>query len=335
MRLAVGTRQRRHTEFLLREAGRITADYQNKYDLDNSLSVANYYFKTLDCDTGYLCLCDMEDPEFGTVEQDRIYTDEMILVQKMESSDPMHADIRKSRYNKEDILPEDILDADRSGTYVVLPLYYKSKEYGILVLRPEAGQWPNSLTSTYTNALSAAIENSYLQSRFSELAEIKKLSETDPLTGLYNRRGFENALARSLSDITDKTRVSIVSIDMDDLKKINDKYGHSEGDYALMILATALKAFVNDNEICARFGGDEFSAVLISEDPGRSEEFLNTFSEALKSASKASGKPYVIHASMGLCELKGGDTKHIIACMQTADQHMYMNKRSYKKAKAR
>ena len=324
-----------HTEFLLREAGRITADYQNKYDLDNSLSVANYYFKTLDCDTGYLCLCDMEDPSFGTAEDDKIYTDEMVLVQKMRSSDPMHADIRKARYQKDDILPTDILDSDSSGTYVVLPLYYKSKEYGILVLKPEQGQWPNSLTNTYTNALSAAIENSYLQSRFSELAEIKKLSETDPLTGLYNRRGFENALARSLSSINDKTRVSIVSIDMDDLKKINDKYGHSEGDYALMILATALKAFVNDNEICARFGGDEFSAVLISEDPGRSEEFLSTFSEALKSASSASGKPYMIHASTGVSELKGGDTKHIIACMQTADQHMYMNKRTYKKAKAR
>ena len=324
-----------HGEYLLREAGRITADYQNKYDLDNSLYVANYYFKTLDCDTGYLCLCDMDDPEFGTVEQDQIYTKEMVLVQKMQSSDPLHADIIRSRYSKEDILPGTILNCETPGTFIVLPLYYKSKEYGILILKPESGQWPNSLTNTYTNALSAAIENSYLQSRFSELAEIKRLSETDPLTGLYNRRGFENSLGKALADISDDTKVSIVSIDMDDLKVINDKYGHSEGDYALLILARTLRNFVNDNEICARFGGDEFSAVLISEDHSRASKFEKDFTKALADASRASGKPYKIHASLGICDLMGGDTKHIIACMQTADKHMYMNKRTYKKAKAR
>ncbi|MBO4460295.1 MAG: GGDEF domain-containing protein [Clostridiales bacterium] len=324
-----------HTDFLLREAGRITTDYQNRYDLDNSLSVANYYFKSLDCDTGYLCLCDLEDPSFASYEQNKIYTDEMVLVQKMDSSEPMHADISQERYNKEDILPDIILDTENAGTYIVFPLYYKNKEYGILVLKPEEGQWPNSLTSTYTNALSAAVENSYLQSTFSELAEIKKLSETDHLTGLYNRRGFENALARTLSSIPDDKIVSIVSIDMDDLKLINDKYGHSEGDYALITLANTLKSFTNEDEICARFGGDEFSAVLISEDKERSKEFVDSFLSELSNASLTSGKPYPIHASTGVCELMGGDTKQIIACMQTADQHMYMNKRSYKKAKAR
>ena len=122
---------------------------------------------------------------------------------------------------------------------------------------------------------------------------------------------------------------------MDDLKSINDKYGHSEGDYALITLANTLKAFTNDNEICARFGGDEFSAVLISDDRGRADKFLDSFLRELSNASLTSGKPYPIHASTGVCELKGGDTKQIIACMQTADKHMYMNKRMYKKARAR
>ncbi|MCR4670117.1 MAG: GGDEF domain-containing protein [Saccharofermentans sp.] len=323
------------TEFLLREAGRITADYQNRYDLENSMSVANYYFKALGCGTGYLCLCDMDDPAFGTVENNRVYTDQMILMQKMMSSDPMHADISKARFNKEDILPRSILETDEPGSYVIFPLYYKNKEYGILVLKVEHDQWPNSLTNTYTNALSAAIENSYLQSRFSELAKIKALSETDHLTGLFNRRGFENALARLLSNLSDDKIISIVSIDMDDLKSINDRYGHSEGDYALITLANTLKAFTSENEICARFGGDEFSAVLTSDKPGRAEEFVNLFLSELNNASLTSGKPYPIHASTGVCELKGGDTKQIIACMQTADKHMYMNKRIYKKAKAR
>ncbi|MBO4243217.1 MAG: GGDEF domain-containing protein, partial [Clostridiales bacterium] len=318
------------SEFLLREAGRITADYQNRYDIENALSVANYYFYTLGCDTGYICLSDMNDPNFRNIETNKIYSDEMLLMQRMRSSERTKAEIFDARFNKDDILPKEIFDQDRPGAYIIFPLYYKSKEYGFLVIHPSEGQWPNSLTNTYTNSLSAALENSYNQIRFSELAEIKRLSETDPLTGLYNRRGFENGLAGILSSCKEGTTISIASIDMDDLKSINDLYGHADGDFALKMLANVLKTFIHEGELCARFGGDEFSAVLVSDRPGRIEEFVNAFAISLSEASKKSGKPYPIHASIGISDLKGGDNQHIFACMQLADKLMYMNKRKYK-----
>ena len=85
-------------------------------------------------------------------------------------------------------------------------------------------------------------------------------------------------------------------------------------------------------DVCvARFGGDEFSAVLVSHRQGRVEEFMDIFGKRLSEASRSSGKPYPIHASVGICDLKGGDTKHIFACMQMADEHMHINKRNYKK----
>ena len=318
------------SEFLLREAGRITADYQNRYDIENSLSVANYYFHTLRCDTGYICLCDIEDPEFHSVEKNTIFSDEIMLMQKMTATERMKAEIFDTRFKRGEILPKEIFDEDEPGAYIIFPLYYKSREYGFLVLKPSEGQWPNSLTNTYTNALSAALENSYFQSRFVELANIKKISETDPLTGLLNRRGFENGLAGILSSHQEGTIVSIASIDMDDLKTINDLYGHADGDFALMTLAEVLKSCIREGEICARFGGDEFSAVLVSESPDRVREFANDFAMRLAEASSNSGKPYPIHASNGISDLKGGDNKHIFACMKLADKLMYMNKRQYK-----
>ncbi|MBP5260784.1 MAG: GGDEF domain-containing protein [Clostridiales bacterium] len=325
-------KQQLESEYLLREAGRISGDYQNNYDLDNSLYVADYYYHTLGCDTGYLCLCDENDPAFRSVEQNRVFSDDMILKQIMGIVDSRLADTAGVKFDRSKILPDTVFDSETPQAYIIFPIFFKNKEYGYIVLNPSEGQWPNSLMNTYINSLSAAIENSYYQSQFIELAEIKRLSETDPLTGLYNRRGFENMLQNTLASFSAGMTISIASIDMDNLKLINDIYGHADGDFALKTLSEVLKSSLEPEEFCARFGGDEFSAVIITREPGRVDRFIDIFTSHLSEASRSSGKPYPIHASIGVCDLNGGDTKHIFACMQTADERMYINKRNYKKA---
>ncbi|MBR3636451.1 MAG: GGDEF domain-containing protein [Lachnospiraceae bacterium] len=320
----------RDTDELLREAGKIIADYQNNKEFENSLSVANYYFSFLGCDNGYLCLCDENEPTFKSVEQDKIYSDNMILVQKMNINNMAHAEFINRKFFRSDILPPEYLKTDKPQIYIVYPLYYKNSELGYLILNPALGRWPNALTHLYINALSAAIENYYYQSRFLELSKITMLSQTDALTGIYNRRGFESGL-QEIMEFFGKKRISIISIDMDNLKWINDTYGHAEGDFALKKLAEILKSCLKKNEICARFGGDEFSAVLVSDNPGREDEFCKEFDSAMKKAGEESGKSYTLHASVGVCELKGNDTRQIFECMQIADKRMYENKREFKK----
>ena len=202
-------------------------------------------------------------------------------MQIMQSDAPKQAETVDMRFNRAEILPPEFFETEEPQAYIVFPLHFKSKEYGYLVLNPAEGQWPNSLVNTHMNSLSSSIENSYYQSQFMELAEIKRLSETDPLTGLYNRRGFEKGLQEALVGFKDGMTISIASIDMDNLKLINDIYGHADGDFALKALSGVLKTCLNPDEVCARFGGD---------------------------------------------------TKHIFACMQMADERMYINKRNYKKS---
>lgn len=315
-------------EFLLRESGRITADYQNSYDIDSSLSVATYYFHTLGCDTGYICFCDENDLEFKT--DAKAFSNEMMLLQIMHASNRRQADAVNVRFPRKEILPKKYWETDEAGVYIVLPLFFKNKDYGYLVLSPNKNQWPNSLTNTYVSTLSTAIENCYYQKKFSAINEITKLSQTDELTGLYNRRGFESALQELLIKTPEDVKISIASIDMDNLKKINDVYGHQDGDFALREVSRALKECMNDRELCARFGGDEFSAVLVSSRPGRAEEFIRQFNTELEIATLDSGKPYEFHASIGICELQGRDTSHVITCMQNADEQMYIKKREYK-----
>ena len=88
-------------------------------------------------------------------------------------------------------------------------------------------------------------------------------SHTDPLTGLANRRSldrqFETGLAHAAR--TNGT-IGVVVLDLDRLKEINDTYGHEAGDRALRTIGSVLKATVRQNDLCARFAGDEFVVVL-------------------------------------------------------------------------
>ena len=317
-------------EFLLRESGRITADYQNTLDIENALSVATYYFHTLGCKDGYICYCDESDPCFSSEIQEKPFTDNMILLQRMHAENRRQAEAINKSFTRTDLLPSEFFDTDAPGIYIIFPLFCKNKDYGYLVLNPETDQWPNSLTYTYISTLSSAIENCYFQKKYSGFAEINKLAQTDELTGIYNRRGFELRLQELLSSISDEKVISIASIDMDNLKAINDIHGHSEGDFALGEISNALQKCLRDNEFCARFGGDEFTAVLVSDRSGRGEQYASHVISMLDEITKACKKPFRIHVSIGVSELKGRDTAHIVTCMQEADEIMYAHKRAYK-----
>lgn len=318
------------TEVLLREAGRITADYQNDYDLDNSLSVADFYFHTLECNKGYVCLCKEEESRISMIERNNVFPDRIILKQVMYIDRNKKADILDIEFDRRDILPASVLNSSDAATYILYPLHFKSKEYGYLVLNPSMDQWANSLACTYINTLSSAIENSYYDKQFRSMSDAKKMSQTDPLTGLNNRRGFEDGLSKILSDSADEKKIFIVSIDMDELKQINDTYGHADGDLAITSLASALKASVKEGELCARFGGDEFMAVLVSKTARRKNDFVKSFRSRLGKVSEKLKKPYKIGASIGVCELEGVNTAQVITCMQTADRLMYEDKRERK-----
>lgn len=318
------------TEFRLRETGRITADYQNTYDIDSSLSVANYYFNTLGCDIGYVCFCDESDPKFFSTDDDSAFTDDMMLLQIMHANNQRQATPVNEKFPRKEILPHFCFDTEDPGTYIILPINYKNMEYGYLVLKPNHNQWLNSITNTYISALSSAIENCYYQKKFSRINEITKLSQTDELTGLYNRRGFENALQETLKNAADSMIIHIASVDMDNLKEINDTYGHGDGDFALSEISRVLRETLDEGEFCARFGGDEFSVVLVSSRPSRAKEFENQFNYLLKKASDRSGKPYILHASLGIALLCARNTSDVLDAMQEADEKMYAQKRAYK-----
>lgn len=94
-------------------------------------------------------------------------------------------------------------------------------------------------------------------------AELKELSNIDPMTGCYNRRYFSNVSSNILKLAKrNEEKVSIIILDIDKFKRINDTYGHNVGDDVIKLLANTLKISVRKSDIVARFGGEEFVILL-------------------------------------------------------------------------
>ncbi len=122
---------------------------------------------------------------------------------------------------------------------------------------------------------------------------------TDYLTGINNRKSLESYLDRKINSITPEKTFSAIIIDLDDFKKINDNYGHNEGDKALQVTAKILSGCLRLNDFIARFGGDEFFIVLDTSKQEDLEDIVSRIKLRTEKYNETSGKKYKVSFSMG------------------------------------
>ncbi|PKM25419.1 MAG: diguanylate cyclase [Gammaproteobacteria bacterium HGW-Gammaproteobacteria-12] len=158
-----------------------------------------------------------------------------------------------------------------------------------------------------------------------QLAEqaVRQLSLTDELTGLYNRRGFRLLAERELCAAQRrKGRCLLLYADLDDLKPVNDRFGHGAGDRLLKAAADVLKAQFRTTDVIARLGGDEF--VVLASDYSDSEEVLQRLEQALHGAEGGAGQR--LSMSMGISESSLNPDEGLDSLLVQADAAMYANK---------
>ena len=159
-------------------------------------------------------------------------------------------------------------------------------------------------------------------------AKLRALSLTDELTGLYNRRGFftvgEQLLKQSRRQ---KTGIFVLYADVDDLKEINDKCGHREGDLALIHAADVLRGTFRESDIIARIGGDEF-VVLAMETAKTSAEKLENRLQSILNDRNARNQRYKLSLSTGIAYCAPECLYSIEELMIQGDQLMYEQKKS-------
>ncbi len=154
------------------------------------------------------------------------------------------------------------------------------------------------------------------------------LSLLDELTGLYNRRRFFILTEQYLKvAVRTKKRLLLLFIDMDNLKWINDHYGHKTGDQALIDLANILRKSFRESDIVARIGGDEF--VVLSESTGSSSDILTTrLFENIGDHNARSSRPYKLSVSVGTAQFDPNAPISIDELLSKADASMYSSKRT-------
>jgi diguanylate cyclase (GGDEF)-like protein len=157
-----------------------------------------------------------------------------------------------------------------------------------------------------------------------EIAAIQ-MATGDQLTGLSNRRGFEVIGPEIMAICTTRSmRATLIYLDLDGLKTINDALGHEAGDRALREFADQLRGVFRGSDLIARIGGDEFAVMLVGEgDPTA----IRRLRDALARRNSEAGAPYRLEASLGVSMFDPATPETLEALSARADAAMYEEKR--------
>lgn len=206
---------------------------------------------------------------------------------------------------------------------ITVPLYSRNTHYGwfnVFSSRKEMTNGETDFLTIFAQQIEMAITIAGL------FEEVKAQAVTDGLTGLYNRRYFEEYLKKEVTRaLRQQQAFSIVGLDLDHLKQINDKYGHAYGDLAIKTVANVLKKNARSIDTAARMGGEEFNVIL----PGVDSKGAMIAAERIRKALESEQLDTIGHvtASIGVATfLEHSD--NIEDILELTDQAMYQSKRN-------
>lgn len=224
---------------------------------------------------------------------------------------------------------------------VCLPLFSNEILYGVLICNLSAPLFDNG--EFLVNQMGSAAKmidllrlNGKIQQKLEESLvalrenniELDNLSKSDALTGIMNRRGFYTVAEKKIVQLKqEKKKILFAYIDMNNLKIINDRYGHDEGDFSLKLIGQILTDHVNDFGVTGRIGGDEYACVLGygTEDDGQA--FVQRICQAFDAFNQSSNKEYNVTVSVGTYVMEPDDSMSLKDALSHADESLYEAKK--------
>lgn len=260
------------------------------------------------------------------------WKDDLILTQALKertikSTSDIEAVIHKFLENLEYNFVQNIIHSTASKSVIVVPIFRRKnemqekEEFGcMLVFSQSAASTENEIKflTLFANQIELAITIAGL------FEEIRKQAVTDPLTGLYNRRYFEENINREAERALRLGQpFSLISLDLDHLKTINDTFGHQYGDVAIKTISNVLKKQARSIDVPARIGGEEFNVML----PGVDSYGAMIAAERIRAAIEATQLEKIgnVTASIGVATFLE-HSKNVFDLTELADQAMYRAK---------
>jgi diguanylate cyclase (GGDEF)-like protein len=179
-----------------------------------------------------------------------------------------------------------------------------------------------------SNQVATAIERKRMEE------ELKRLAYYDILTGAYNRGYGLELLQRQIKlSKRDKSPLLLAYSDLDNLKDINDEFGHEEGDRAMVQVAKLFKSILREVDIIARMGGDEFLVIFLDSSLNEIPIIRERLSKELARLNQISKKPYKIGFSTGFSYYNPSNPLPMNELIRIADQKMYEEKKRKNKGR--
>lgn len=259
--------------------------------------VYRYVFNNLNFQDYYIALY-QHDFENGSPEEFHCGTDAVTLKTVIQRK--LFLGQTTQVFPAEWILPAEWVH-EAPCAYVILPLHYQEQLFGYSLIRYGNGQISLGFLQYFTLNIESVIENIRAKKQLRSLIrKYQDLYAHDVLTGLYNRRGFEEMSQAMYRDAVQQERtLCVASIDMDGLKVINDTFGHAAGDQALRVISEIIVAAGAFGEQFFRVGGDEFYMLGIDYTEEMVSLYQERLDEYLEHYNKRDGLSYRVQASFG------------------------------------
>ncbi len=215
------------------------------------------------------------------------------------------------------------LSEAKMKSYILVPLVSKQTHFGSLIVFSSR----ENISNSELNFLSLFAKQIELAITIADLFQaVKEQAVTDGMTGLYNRRYFEEYIKKeAIRSMRQNQKFTVIGLDLDHLKQINDTYGHNYGDIAIKAIAEVLKSNARSIDVAARMGGEEFNLIL----PGVDIEGGCIAAERIRKAIEAVKLDKIGHitASLGVATYPD-QSDDIQELLELTDQAMYESKRN-------
>jgi diguanylate cyclase (GGDEF)-like protein len=234
---------------------------------------------------------------------------------------------RKINFSRRDLIPKEFAE-EQPMIYYFAMLHHLDKNFGYIAISYEKLQTYMITFQNWLINIGNALENIRIHRELNRLIyTLEDMSYKDDLTDLYNRRAIETLGQKYLKQCMQKqVGFMVLTIDMDNLKYINDTFGHAQGDVALRAIGMAISAAAEDDEICIRYGGDEFMAIGMDYDAQKLDTFLKRFKEELDLFNHSGENKYKVQVSYGWNMLIPDSQTTLEDCLILSDQRMYRQK---------
>lgn len=242
----------------------------------------------------------------------------------------------------EDIFSPQFMPQDRRFDMIVTPLYSREKQYGLMLT--ESGLQDSRYASQMASQVSVTLEVMEIIDKQTQLKQelernleqavannkiLDEMSRKDPLTELYNRRGFMNMVKQIVDNPFNKGKQAVaIYADMDGLKIVNDEFGHDEGDFALKAIAQILSESFRGTDVVGRMGGDEFAAFAMVCQGNYTQMLKERIRAIAAEFNEQCDKPYYVNVSIGAVEFTIEENINVERVLNLADEDLYEEKKS-------